>query len=101
MGKRKCPLCFVRVPWTAVLAYSQEFPCPGCHAALELSRFTRVFAGFGGMLGAFGAVHLADRILPEALRATQVFAAVVAFGVASAICVLIAGDLRVLAKANT
>ena len=101
MGKRKCPLCFVRVPWTAVLAHSQEFPCPGCHAALELSRFTRLFVSFGGILGAFAAVHLLHRTLPGALWVTQVIAAIVAFGVVSATCVLIAGDLIVRPKANT
>jgi len=101
MGKRKCPLCFVRVPWTAVLAHSEAFPCPGCHAALELSRFTRVFAGFGGLLGAFVGVHLVHRIFPEALWVTQVVAAIVAFGIVSAAWILIAGDPVVRPKGIT
>jgi len=101
MGRRKCPLCFVRVPWTAALARSQEFPCPGCHAALELSRLTRVFAGFGGIFGAFAAVHLVHRLLPGALWVTQIIAAVVAFALTSAACVLIVGDLVVRPKGIT
>ena len=96
MGKRKCPLCFVRVPWTAALAHSED-----CHAVLELSRFTRVFAGFGGILGAFAAVHLVHRIVPGALWVTQIIAAVVAFAVTSAAGVLIAGDLVVRPKGIT
>jgi hypothetical protein len=101
MGKRKCPLCFVRVPWTAALAHSEQFPCPGCHAALELSRFTRMFAGFCGIVGAFAAVHLVQRIFPGALWVTQVVAAIAAFGVASAAGVLLAGDLVVRPKGIT
>ena len=98
MGKRKCPLCFVRVPWTEALAHSEEVSCPACHAALELSRFTRVFSGLGGVFGAFAAVHLVHGILPGALWVMQVAVAVAAFGVVSALCVLIAGDLVVRSK---
>lgn len=101
MGKRKCPLCFVRVSWTQALAYSEEMRCPGCHAALELSRFTRVFAGFGGVLAAFAIADLAPRISPEGLWVTQVVAAIVSFGVTSAVCVLLVGDLVVRTKATT
>ncbi len=100
MGKRKCPLCFVRVPWTAALAHSEEIRCPGCHAALELSRFARVFAGFGGALGAFAAVHFAHGIFPGAFWVLQVAVAIVAFGVSSVACALIAGDVVVRPTAN-
>ncbi len=96
MGKRKCPLCFVRVPWTEALI--EDISCPACHVVLELSRFTRVFAGFGGVLGAFAAVHLVCGILSGGLWVLQIVAAIVAFGVASAACVLIAGDLVVRSK---
>ena len=99
MGKRKCPLCFVRVPWTEALAHSEEACCPACHAVLELSRFTRVFSGLGGALGAFAALHLVHGIFPGTLWVMQVAVAIVAFGVVSALCVLIAGDLVVRSKA--
>lgn len=98
MGKRKCPLCFVRVPWTEVLAHSEEISCPACHAPLELSRFTRVFSGFGGVLGALAAMHLAHRIFPGELWVLRVVAAILGFGIVSAVCVLIAGDVVVRPK---
>ena len=100
MGKRKCPLCFVRVPWTEVLAHSEEIRCPACHAVLELSRFTRVFAGFGGIAGAFWAVHATRGIFPGTYGVSRVVAAILAFGIASAACVLIAGDLVVRPKTS-
>ena len=100
MGKRLCPLCFVRVPSTAVLAHSYDIACPGCHAKLELSRFTRVFGAAGGLGGALAAVHLANAFAPGVLWMTRVIAAVVGYGVASAACVLLAGDLVVRPKSS-
>ena len=64
MAKRKCPLCFVNVPWTSVLARSYEMECPGCRAPLELSRYTRIVAGFGGIAGGMIAVQLTPLIFP-------------------------------------
>lgn len=101
MGKRECPLCFVRVPWTEMLAHSEEIRCPGCHAVLEVSRFTRIFAGLGGIAGALGTWHLICGIFPGMPWAVRVVAAILAFGFASAVCVLIAGDLVVRPKVNT
>jgi len=98
MGKRKCPLCFVRVPWTAALAQSYEMQCPACHAPLELSRFTRIVGAMGGVAGAFAAAHLAARIWPGGLWVTQIVAAILGFGLASAACVLLGGDLVVRPK---
>jgi hypothetical protein len=101
MGKRKCPLCFVRVPWTAVLVDSEEIRCPGCHALLELSRFTRICSGLGGALGAWAAVRLTHGVFYGASWVTCVAAAILAFGVASAAFVLIAGDLVLRPKVIT
>lgn len=101
MGKRKCPLCFVRVPWTEVLAHSEEIPCPGCRALLELSRFTRVYSGLGGVLGAWFAVRWTRGIFPGASWVACVAAAILAFGFAAAAFVLIAGDLVVRPKVIT
>ncbi|HUI50171.1 MAG TPA: hypothetical protein VLX60_00240 [Terriglobales bacterium] len=95
MGKRTCPLCFVRVPWTAVLAHSYEIQCTACHAPLELSRLTRIAGALGGMGGAFAAANLIARIWPGGLWVTQIVAATLGFGAVSAVCVMLAGDLVV------
>jgi len=99
MWKRKCPLCFVRIPWTATLAYSYEITCPACHAPLELSRFTRILGAFGGIAGAFIALRLGQGLFRGGFWAMPVVAAILGFGFASALCVLIAGDLMVRPRA--
>jgi len=101
MGKRTCPLCFVRVPWTAALAHSYEIQCPACHAPLELSRFTRIVGAMGGVAGAFAAAHLVLGISPGAAWVTQMTAAILGFGLASAVWVLLAGDLVVRPKPHS
>lgn len=98
MGKRTCPLCFVRVPWTAALARSYEIQCPACHAPLELSRFTRIVGALGGIAGAIAAAHLIGSIWPGGLWVTQIVAAILGYGVASAAWILVAGDLVVRPK---
>jgi hypothetical protein len=95
MWKRTCPLCFVRIPWTAALAHSYEITCPACRAPLELSRFTRIFGAFGGIAGAFVALYLGRGIFHGWFWATPVVAAILAFGFVSALFVLLAGDLAV------
>jgi hypothetical protein len=98
MWKRKCPLCFVRIPWTATLTDSYEITCPACHAPLELSRFTRIFGGFGGVAGAFVALYLGHGLFHGWFWAMPVAAAILAYGIFSALFVLIAGDLVVRPK---
>jgi len=98
MWKRKCPLCFVRIPWTAALTQSYEITCPACHAPLELSRFTRIFGAFGGVAGASIALRLGHESFHGWFWATPVVAAILAFGFSSALFVLIAGDLVVRPK---
>jgi hypothetical protein len=100
MWKRKCPLCFVRILWTATLAHSNEITCPACHAPLELSRFTRVFGAFGGIAGALVVLHLGQGIFHGQVWVLPVVAAIFGYGSASALFVLIAGDLVVRAKAT-
>ena len=95
MWRRTCPLCFVRIPWTAALANSYEITCPACHAPLELSRFTRIFGAFGGIVGTFVALYLGHRIFHGWFWATPIVAAILAFGFVSALFVLFAGDLAV------
>ena len=98
MWKRKCPLCFVRIPWTATLAHSYEISCPACHAPLELSRFTRIFGAFGGIAGAFMVLHLGHGVFHGWFWALPIVAAILAYGFFSALFVLIAGDLVVRPK---
>jgi len=100
MGNRKCPLCFVNVPWTSVLARSYEMECPACRAPLELSRYTRVISGFTGITGGMIAVHLTPLIFPGALWVMRVVAGFLGFGMASAVGVWLAGDLVVRPKAE-
>jgi hypothetical protein len=77
---------------------SYEITCPACHAPLELSRFTRFFGAFGGIAGAFVALHLGQGIFHGWFWATPVVATILAYGFFSALFVLIAGDLVVRPK---
>jgi hypothetical protein len=98
MWKRICPLCFVRIPWAATLTHSYEVTCPACHASLELSRFTRVFGAFGGIAGAFVGLYVGHGIFHGWFWGLPIAAAVLAYGLFSALFVLIAGDLVVQPK---
>jgi hypothetical protein len=98
MGSRQCPLCFVKVPRTMVLAQSHEIECLACRAPLELSRYTRIAGAFGGIAGAIVAAYLAQAVIPEGLWVTRVVAAILGYGVVSVVCVLLAGDLVVRVK---
>jgi hypothetical protein len=98
MWRRMCPLCFVRISWTAALARSYEIICPACHAPLELSKFTRLFGAFGGIVGAFITLHLARAVFHNVFWTTPVVVSFLAFGFFSTLFVLLAGDLAVRAK---
>jgi len=100
MGKRICPLCFVRVPWTSTLAHSYDIEFPGCRAGLELSRFTRAFGAFCGLVGALAAMRLTEAVVPGTQWVTGIVAAVMGYGLISAFCVLIMGDLVVRPKSS-
>jgi hypothetical protein len=65
---------------------------------LEISRFTRILGAFGGIAGGFAALHFSQGILHERFWALPVVAAIFAYGSASALFVLIAGDLIVRPK---
>jgi hypothetical protein len=100
MWKRKCPLCFVRISWTATLVHSYEIICPACHAPLELSRFTRNFGAFGGIAGAFVAHHLGQEVFHGRFWVLPIVVAILGYAGASAPFVLVAGDLVVRQKAS-
>ena len=100
MGKRLCPLCFVRVPWRAALAHSYGMECPGCRAELELSRFTRVTGALCGIFGAWLAIHLGGIAFPGEQWVARVVEMILGYGVFSAAGVLAAGDLTVRPKSS-
>jgi hypothetical protein len=90
----------VRIPWTATVAHSYEINCPACRAPLELSRFTRIFGAFGGIAGAFVAFHLGQGVFQGRFWVLPVVTAILGYGGASTLFVLIAGDLVVRPKAT-
>jgi hypothetical protein len=98
MSNRSCPLCFVKLSRGAVLARSGELVCPSCHSCLELSRFSRVTAAFYGLGIAFAAVWLLLDSTPEGAWYLTPVAAVLAYGVGSALYLFVVSDLVVCPK---
>jgi len=98
MGNRACPLCFTRVPRTLVLLHTYDMECPACHAALEVSRGSRVIAALAGLVVAFVVVSFADRISETAEWSFQLVAGCVAFGVGAAAWLFFSADLVVRPK---
>ena len=95
MGNHACPLCFAKVPRTLILTKSLEVDCPACHAELEVSRGSRVLASFVGILAGFAAVHLGGHVSETAKWTLPPVAAFVAFGICSALVLLVFSDLAV------
>jgi hypothetical protein len=95
MWNRACPMCFVKLPSALVLAQSEELVCPSCHTELELSRPSRVLAAVTGLLGgAAGASTVVTRGVHGGW-ALGVVAAVLAFGAAAALTLLLVSDVAV------
>jgi hypothetical protein len=99
MASGSCPLCFVRLARTSVLARSDELVCPSCHSGLELSRSSRVSAALFGVLAAFAAVRFVALTKAEVAWFAAVVAAVVIYGAASVLFLLFFADLVVRSKA--
>jgi len=93
MGNRTCPLCFVKLPQASVVARSDELVCPSCHSALEVSRHSRVVAALLGVVAAYAAVAGALVEMPRAAWVLAVVAAVLAYGVVSALFLYFVSDL--------
>jgi uncharacterized protein (DUF983 family) len=98
MENHACPLCFARVPRTLILTKTLEVDCPACHAELEVSRSSRVLASFVGILVAFTAVHLVGQVSGTAGWTLPVVAAVVAYGICTALVLLVFSELAVRPK---
>lgn len=98
MPSRACPLCFVRLPRSLVLARSDELVCPSCRTELELSRRSRVLAAFFGLVAAYVAVQVALAASPKGTWFIALVAAVLAYGLGSALLLYFASDLVVCPK---
>ena len=94
MANRICPLCLGKVPRAAVLARSSAVGCPHCQRALELSLPSRLLASLLGLLGAYAAFRYTSGQGPLGWVLPLV-ASVLAFGIASALLLLLNADLVV------
>ena len=92
---RGCPLCFVKLSSVLVLSRSNDMSCPTCHAELELSRHSRVLASLVGIVAATVVFHLSSPAIPLGHSVIPVLLACVAFGVGSALLLLVRADLVV------
>ena len=95
MWNRACPLCFARLSRTQVLSCSNDLICPACHAQLELSRPSRVLASFAGIFAAISIFYLAPSSDPLTNWTWPMLAAIVSFGLVSALVLFLASDLVV------
>ena len=69
--------------------------CPTCHAKLELSRHSRVLASIVGIAAAALVFHLSSPRIPLGHSVIPVSLACVAFGLGSALLLLVQADLVV------
>ena len=97
MANHACPLCFAKVPRTLVLVKTLEVDCPACHTRLEISRGSRVLASFVGILAAFVVGHLAVFSGGTAAWTLPILAAVLAYGITSAVVLFLFSELAVRA----
>ncbi len=95
MSNRACPLCFARLSRTQVLSRSNHLICPACHAQLELSRPSRLLASFAGVFAAISIFQLAHSSNSLTNWTWPMLAAILSFGFASALVLLLASDLVV------
>jgi hypothetical protein len=97
MWNRACPLCFARVPRRLILTLGNDLACPSCHSALELSRASRVAGAFGGLFCGFVAWRATDALTGGGW-ALPIVAAVLAYGIGSAMVLYFLSDLVVQPK---
>lgn len=98
MWNRACPLCFAKVPRTLVLTGGEELVCPSCHAPLELSRSSRVLSSSLGLLAGYAAVEFVLQVFTRGRWALPMVGAVLAYGIASALGLLLFSNLVVQPK---
>ena len=98
MSNRSCPLCFVKLSRSSVLARSGDLVCPSCHTCLELSRLSRAAAAFFGLAIASIAVWLLLNGVSKAAWYLAPVVAVLTYGVGSALSLFVVSDLVVCRK---
>lgn len=98
MWNRACPMCFVKLSPFLVLSHSNDIVCSACHARLELSRHSRVFSSFAGIVSGMLAFHLLHSATPLGFWALPVVATILAFGFGSALPLFFYTDLVVHAS---
>src|SRR6185295_10837723 len=83
-----------RVPGAAVAAFSNGIECPNCHTRLEVGTISRYLGTWAGLAAGWLAWRL-TRGESGILGATlPLLYALLAFGVVSAVVVMLSGDLR-------
>jgi len=99
MWNRACPLCFARVPRSLVLTRGDELVCPSCRTPLEISRPSRVVGALGGLIAADIAGHEVFFLSSMGSRwVLPMAAAILAYGIGSAIVLFVLADLVVQPK---
>lgn len=97
MALRKCPYCLAVVTAGRTTAFSNDLECPGCHRPLEISPVSRYISVWAGLAAGVAVWYWATRsgsggesfgwVLP-------VVYACLAFGIVSALILMLTGDLR-------
>jgi hypothetical protein len=92
---RICPICFGKVPASAVVVQSDSIACPGCGKTLELSRPSRVLGALFGLAGAWLALRLTGGAHSGLGWVLPPVVSILAYAIASPIFLMLTGDLVV------
>lgn len=98
MWNRACPLCFTKVPRGLVLTRVDELTCPCCHAALELSRPSKVLGATMGLVGGWAVFRIGLTAGGDGNWIVPVAGAVLGYALGSALILLLFSDLVVRPK---
>lgn len=95
---RKCPNCFVVIPATRVIVYSNDIVCAPCNTPLEISRFSRNVASFTALIVAAIVFRIASAYysaLPSALGwVFPVLFAYLAYSIVAPLVLVLIADLQ-------
>lgn len=96
MAARTCPYCLTKIPASTIIVHSYDLVCPGCQRPLEISRISRNFASFAGLVAGAGMAYAAFLESPrhQALGwILPLMHAIVFYGVAAATVLYLWADL--------